>query len=117
MKLTIKSPEGKIIEKTVEEGVSCAQLIKHLSFAFPLLTCKVNHHYERLNTPITQDAEIELFDLRNSYANMSYQNTLILLYLKAIRDVTGKIQQYILPIQFQKVFLQRYIIVKWQGMH
>ena len=90
MKLTIKSPEGKIIEKTVEEGVSCAQLIKHLSFAFPLLTCKVNHHYERLNTPITQDAEIELFDLRNSYANMSYQNTLILLYLKAIRDVTGE---------------------------
>ena len=56
MKLTIKSPEGKIIEKTVEEGVSCAQLIKHLSFAFPLLACKVNHHYERLNTPITQDA-------------------------------------------------------------
>ena len=90
MKLTIKSPEGKIIEKTVEEGVSCAQLIKHLSFAFPLLACKVNHHYERLNTPITQDAEIELFDLRNSYANMSYQNTLILLYLKAIRDVTGE---------------------------
>ena len=88
MKLTVKSPEGKIIEKTVEEGVSCAQLIKHLSFAFPILACKVNHHYERLNTPITQDAEIELFDLRNSYANMSYQNTLILLYLKAIRDVT-----------------------------
>ena len=60
MKLKIKNPEGKIIEKTVEEGVSCAQLIKHLSFAFPLLACKVNHHYERLNTPITQDAEIEL---------------------------------------------------------
>ncbi len=89
MELFIQCPNGQTIQKKYKKGVTCEEVMKHLSFAYPIYACKINNRYERLNYKIYDDAKIELFDLRNPYAKMSYQMSVTLLYLKAVKDVSG----------------------------
>ncbi len=90
MQLFIKYPDGSNHIEKVEHAICVAQLLKDKQFLYPILACKINHTYQRLNTEIEEDSLVELFDLRNSYANMSYQKSLTLLYIKAVKDVVGK---------------------------
>ena len=89
MKLTINCPDGQTIEKEYEGSITLDKVMESLSFSYPIYACKVNNHFERLNTKIYDDALVEFYDIRNQYANMCYQNSLTLLYLKAIKDVSG----------------------------
>lgn len=89
MKIIIQCPDGQTIQKEYKKGVTCEEVMKHFSFAYPIYACKVNHHYERLNHKIYDDSIVELYDLRNPYAKMSYQMSVTLLYLKAVKDVSG----------------------------
>jgi uridine kinase len=89
MKLTINCPDGQTIEKEYEGSITLDKVMESLSFSYPIYACKVNNHFERLNTKIYDDALIEFYDIRNQYANMCYQNSLTLLYLKAIKDISG----------------------------
>ncbi len=89
MKLTIQCPNGQIIEKEYEGSVILERVMESLSFSYPIYACKVNNHFERLNTKIYDDSLVEFYDIRNPYANMCYQSSLTLLYLKAIKDISG----------------------------
>lgn len=89
MKLTINCPDGQTVEKEYEGSITLDKVMESLSFSYPIYACKVNNHFERLNTKIYDDALIEFYDIRNQYANMCYQNSLTLLYLKAIKDISG----------------------------
>lgn len=89
MKLIIQCPDGQTIQKEYKKGVTCEEVMKHLSFAYPIYACKINHRYERLNYKIYDDSIVELYDLRNPYAKMSYQMSVTLLYLKSVKDVSG----------------------------
>lgn len=89
MKLIIQCPDGQTIQKEYRKGVTCEEVMKHLSFAYPICACKINHRYERLNYKIYDDSIVELYDLRNPYAKMSYQMSVTLLYLKAVKDISG----------------------------
>lgn len=89
MKLTINCPDGQTIEEEYEGSITLDKVMESLSFSYPIYACKVNNHFERLNTKIYDDALVEFYDIRNQYANMCYQNSLTLLYLKAIKDVSG----------------------------
>ena len=71
MQLFIKYPDGSNHIEKVEHAICVAQLLKDKQFLYPILACKINHTYQRLNTEIEEDSLVELFDLRNSYANMS----------------------------------------------
>ena len=89
MKLTINCPDGQTIEEEYEGSITLDKVMESLSFSYPIYACKVNNHFEKLNTKIYDDALVEFYDIRNQYANMCYQNSLTLLYLKAIKDVSG----------------------------
>ena len=89
MKLTINCPDGQTIEEEYEGSITLDKVMESLSFSYPIYACKVNNHFERLNTKIYDDALVEFYDIRNQYANMCYQNSLTLLYLKAIKDISG----------------------------
>ena len=42
-----------------------------------------------LDADIKENSKIELLDMRDSNANLMYQNGISLIYLKAIKDVLG----------------------------
>lgn len=58
-------------------------------FQYPVLAIKLNNHYEALNCTLHEGDEIEFLDLRNNYAWLVYQNSLLLLFLKATQDILG----------------------------
>ncbi len=51
----------------------------------------VNGRYEELTCEIANDADITFLDIRDHSAFLAYQNSLCLIYLKAVRDVMGDI--------------------------
>ncbi|MCR4949861.1 MAG: hypothetical protein K6A40_00910 [Solobacterium sp.] len=91
MKLTVILPDGKTFEKEYESPVTGEMVLKDLEEKpqYDILGCRLNNKNRRLTFPITEDGTLELTDLRDPYANMSYQASLTLLYLKAIHLVLG----------------------------
>lgn len=92
MKLTIILPNKKQYIKECKKGIRVQELIatyKH-EIQYPIYAAKIEGKYERLNQKIDHSCTICLYDLTNSYANMSYQMSLSLLYVKACRDIVGK---------------------------
>ena len=58
---------------------------------YTVLAARVNNKIERLEHRIYGDCRVELLDMRTQEANLIYQNSLCLIYLKAIEDVLGKV--------------------------
>lgn len=85
-KVVLPDKSEKFVE--VEKDNTVEDILKEITWKHEILSCRFNNAYQRLDTPIGEVNEIQLFDLKNAYANMSYQMSLILVYLKAIRDVT-----------------------------
>lgn len=92
MKITVTLPDGVQFTSEYNKSVTCETILRSLTVKpkYPILGCQINHRNERLNTRICEDSDVRLFDMRNSYANMSYQMSLTLLYIKAVHDVAGK---------------------------
>ncbi|MBR4163369.1 MAG: hypothetical protein IKR11_07585 [Solobacterium sp.] len=86
--LNIKLPDGKVITHDFEGQVCLENLIPETEY--PILSALCQNENIRLNSVFDESAEIEFLDLRNNYANMSYQASLTLLYLKAVEDILGK---------------------------
>ena len=57
---------------------------------YPVYTARINNRDIRLNEPVEEGGTLEFIDLTSPYGNMSYQASLIFLYLKAVHDVLGK---------------------------
>lgn len=58
---------------------------------YTALAAKVDNQVKSLETLLDQDCWVELLDMRTQSANIIYQNSLILLYLKAVNDVLGDV--------------------------
>jgi len=86
--LNIKLPDGKVITHAFEGQVCLENLMPETEY--PILSALCQNENIRLNSVFDESAEIEFLDLRNNYANMSYQASLTLLYLKAVEDILGK---------------------------
>ena len=56
---------------------------------YPVIAAKVDGRVRQMDHPITDDCTLEFLDLRNATANRIYQNSVVLLYLKAVKDVLG----------------------------
>ena len=85
-------PDGMSQCITEREGITAQQLIQkyNIETAAPILTCRINQCSSRLDTPIMENSTVYLDTLQTSYANMAYQETLSLVYRKAIHDLFGK---------------------------
>ena len=78
----------------VEMNERCESILNRLNLDLPykVLLCKVDHVYRDLRHKITHECTIELLDMRNNYAWLTYQNTLVMVYKKAVYDVIGMVQ-------------------------
>lgn len=92
MKLQLKTdPRGEYQEISLEKGTSIEELYRSMENELPytVLAAKVNNKLETLSYEIHRECCIEFLDMRTQLANLIYQNSLCLIYLKAVSDVVG----------------------------
>ena len=94
MNITLKiKPDEKFREIKCENPIKLQELVKRFEDQLPynVLLAKVNGKYEELTFVLEEDSTVELLDIRNHSADLAYQNSLVLIYLKAVRDVMGNV--------------------------
>lgn len=86
----IKNLNDKIF--VVEENSKVDDVLKLCQdeLPYPIYLAKLDNAYRALTHVLSHDSEIEFLDLRNQEAWLVYQNSLILIFIKAVHDVFGK---------------------------
>ncbi|MBQ4649697.1 MAG: TGS domain-containing protein [Firmicutes bacterium] len=95
MKILLKKgPRQEFEEMMVEKGTTIEEICKKIESELPytVLAAKVNNRIERLTESLHGESEVELLDMRTQQANLIYQNSLCMIYLKAIEDVMGNVE-------------------------
>ncbi|HYE69709.1 MAG TPA: hypothetical protein VEA58_13920, partial [Anaerovoracaceae bacterium] len=88
----ITGPRALPIERTVEQGTTLESLSgEYKELPFVILAAKVDNKISELTKKIEEPCTIELLDMRDQAANLIYQRSVSLVYLKAIHDVLGKV--------------------------
>lgn len=90
----IKERRGEVLELSLKECVSIEELYQKYKkdLQYTVLAAKVNNKVEELTYKIQEDCKIEFLDIRDQSASLIYQNSIILLYLKAVEDVLGNVE-------------------------
>ena len=57
---------------------------------YPVYLAKLDNAYRALTHEISHDSTVEFLDLRNQEAWLVYQNSLVLIFIKAVHDLFGK---------------------------
>lgn len=95
MEITIKlitSPRETPVERTIDAGMTLERLAEEYGQRpYIVLAAKVDNKISDLTKKIEVPCSIEFLDMRDQAANLIYQRSLSLLYLKAINDVLGKV--------------------------
>ncbi|MEG0157103.1 MAG: nucleoside kinase, partial [Anaerovoracaceae bacterium] len=90
MKINLKKAmQEDYVQVDVAEGTTLEALYRSLreEIPYPVLAGKVNYKMKSLTYPLTEPCNVELLDVRTPAVNLIYQNSLCVLYLKAIRDL------------------------------
>src|SRR5665648_681299 len=89
----IKGPRTSPVDIDIEIDITLEELVKDYKEELPytIIAAKVNNKIEALTYKLQIPAEIELLDMRDQAANLIYQYSLSLIYIKAINDVLGKV--------------------------
>ena len=76
----------------IARGTTIQELYKQYAKQLPytVLAAKVDNKIEGLDHRLSRECRVEFLDMRTQAANLIYQNSLILIYLKAIEDILGK---------------------------
>lgn len=76
----------------IARGSTIEELYKQYAKQLPytVLAAKVDNKIEGLDHRLSRECRVEFLDMRTQAANLIYQNSLILIYLKAIEDILGK---------------------------
>ena len=85
--ITVTTMDGTAYENTYNEGITPAELAGMVPLPYDVLSCRINNENKRLDEPLYTDCKVELLDMRDNYANMSYQSTLVFLYVSAVHAV------------------------------
>lgn len=93
-----KGLRQEAVETEVKSGTTIEELVRGLSEDLPyrILAAKVDNKSEELTKRLTRACRVELLDMRTQTANLAYQNSLVLVYLKAVEDVLGRVDTQIL---------------------
>lgn len=75
-----------------EEGTAIEDVLKQVrdELTYPVYLARLDNAYRALTHKMSHDSQIEFLDLRNQQAWLVYQNSLILIFIKAVHDVLGK---------------------------
>lgn len=88
----ITGPRDLPIERTVEQGTTLESLAaEYKGLPYMVLAARVDNKISELTKKIERPCTIEFLDMRSQSANLIYQSSLSLVYLKATRDVLGKV--------------------------
>ncbi|MBQ1878043.1 MAG: ATP-binding protein [Erysipelotrichaceae bacterium] len=92
MKVTVDIPSVESRELSYDHNVSVEGVLNDVSheLKYPVFLCKLDNVYRGLSHEVHHDCHIELLDLRNSAAWATYQNSLILIFIKAVHDTLNK---------------------------
>lgn len=93
MKIKLRTePRGDWKEIEIAEGTSCEEVyrIYKKEMAYTALAARVDNKIEDLGYRLTGPCSVELLDMRTQSANLIYQHSLSLIYLKAASDCLGK---------------------------
>lgn len=94
MEIMLKIRPGEEPRHIIRNGpAALEELAEEFAAELPytVMLAKVNGKYEELTFVPEEDSEVELLDIRNHSADLAYQNSLCLLYLKSVMDVMGKV--------------------------
>ena len=92
MKIKIIGPNKVTDEIELDRNTIVEDVLKFYQdkFPYPIYACKFNNFYRGLSHDLHHDGTLEFLDIRNQAAWTMYQNSLELLYIKAVHDVCGK---------------------------
>ena len=90
MKYKVKIENLNLVKEY--EGVPLEVIQKDIEdlLPYPTYLAKLDNAYRALTHVLSHDCTIEFLDLRNNEAWLVYQNSLVLIFIKAIHDVFGK---------------------------
>jgi len=92
----ITGPRALPVERTIEQGTTLESLAgEYKELPFMILAAKVDYKISELTKKIVDPCTIEFLDMRDQAANLIYQRSLSLVYLKAIHDVLGRVSVFI----------------------
>lgn len=94
MEIAIKliiGPRSEAIERTIEQGKTIESLVaEYHDLPYKILAAKVDNKVSELTKRIENPCRIELLDMRDQSANLIYQRSVSLIYLKAVNDILGE---------------------------
>ena len=92
--MLITQPRATPVEVTVEEGTTLESLARNYQDQLPytVLAAKLDNRIVELTRTIESPCStVEFLDMRDQAANLIYQRSISFVYLKAVRDVLGKV--------------------------
>ncbi len=95
MKIRLKtSPRGNYREVEITKETSVETLYRKIEKELPytILAARIQNRLVELNDVIEEPCDIELLDIRTQDANLIYQYSLTLLYIKAVTDCMGPVR-------------------------
>ena len=95
MKIQLRTaPRGNFEEIKIKEGTTVEDIYRQYENDLPytILAAKVNNKFEDLTYELFEECNLELLDMRTQAANLIYQYSLSLIYLKAVYDCLGDVK-------------------------
>lgn len=95
MKIQLRTaPRGEWEELEIEQGTTIEAIYREKQEQLPyrMLAAKVDNQFQELTEPLVQPCRVELLDMRTLTANLIYQHSLSLIYLKAVYDCLGDVR-------------------------
>ena len=92
MRLIIHSMDHQEWIKEYDLPVTVEEVMMEIEdeLLYPVFLCRINGITHRLNLVVDDDCEIELLDVRDRAAYISYQTSISFLYITAVHQVLGK---------------------------
>ncbi|MDD6043676.1 MAG: nucleoside kinase [Eubacteriaceae bacterium] len=95
MKINLKTaPKGQAREIEIEKNTSLEEIYRKYEneLDYTVLAARVNNEIKELTYRLDSDCNVELLDMRTQAANLIYQHSLSLIYLKAVNDCLGDVK-------------------------
>lgn len=95
MKIELRrEPGAPFVSEEIEKGVTIEDIYKGIKEELPytIIAAKVNNSFKDLTFRLEEPCSVELLDIRTQAANLIYQHSLSLLYIKAVKDVMGDVK-------------------------
>ena len=92
MKVTVSGPSLAPRDYEFDSYVTVEEILQMVKdeMPYPIYLCKLDNNYRWLKHEVVHDAQIEFLDIRNTACWSVYQNSLSLVYMKAVHDVLGE---------------------------